>query len=277
MPRETTGLDWTADELAVIVSDYFSMLRDELEGRPYSKSAHRRVLLQLIRRSDGSVEFKHQNVSAVLQELGLPWIAGYKPRSNYQQALLEAIEEQLSRHSFVQEIAALPLRASDLRTDAIFVPSPTRMEAVGIDPGLSRLIRKFDPAARDARNRGLGKAGEAFVLDLERRRLEQLGRRELAERVRWIAEADGDGAGYDILSFDPDGGERLLEVKTTCGAERTPFYLTRNELALAEARPSDFRLVRVHQFANDPKVFVLTPPLSSKVRIEPIAYRAGWD
>ena len=85
-----------------------------------------------------------------------------------------------------------------------------------------------------------------------------------------------DGAGYDILSFDACGAERLLEVKATCGSERTPFYVSRNELALLEKRP-DFRLMRVHQFANDPKIFVLAPPLISHVHLEPVSYCAEWS
>ncbi|WP_375248230.1 DUF3883 domain-containing protein [Sphingomonas sp.] len=56
---------------------------------------------------------------------------------------------------------------------------------------------------------------------------------------------DGDGAGYDILSFDTDGSDRLIEVKTTNGWERTPFHVTRNERAVAEARRSDWRLLRL--------------------------------
>ncbi|HRJ79949.1 MAG TPA: hypothetical protein PLF37_15730, partial [Planctomycetota bacterium] len=74
------------------------MLEAELTGRPYSKTEHRKALLDHIKRSEGSIEFKHQNISAALQDLGLPWIAGYKPRSNYQIALLEAVEVQLERH-----------------------------------------------------------------------------------------------------------------------------------------------------------------------------------
>jgi hypothetical protein len=44
---------------------------------------------------------------------------------------------------------------------------------------------------------------------------------------------EGDGAGFDIASFDPDGRERFIEVKTTNGAATTPFFLTRNEMAVA--------------------------------------------
>jgi hypothetical protein len=37
---------------------------------------------------------------------------------------------------------------------------------------------------------------------------------------------------YDIATFAPDGRERLIEVKTTNGRERTHFHICRNELAV---------------------------------------------
>jgi hypothetical protein len=105
---------------------------------------------------------------------------------------------------------------------------------------------------RDYRNRSLGKAGEGFVVDLERRRLAGADRSDLARKVRWVAAEDGDGAGYDVLSFDPTGRERLLEVKTTNGSAQTPFFLTRNECALATERPSNWYIYRVDLFAKGP-------------------------
>lgn len=252
------------------------MLDAQLAGRSYSKAAHRRVLLDLVKRSEGSIEFKHQNISAVLQDLGLPWISGYKPRSNYQNALLEAVEAHLDGHLPLQDAPFQVLPAADI--DAVVVQAPEPDAGAGRNnPVYERIIRKFDPAARDARNRRLGKAGEKFVYDFERHRLAALGHGVLADKVRWIADAEGDGAGFDILSYEPGGAERLLEVKTTCGAARTPFYISRNELALAERRPREFRLVRVHHFANDPKIFVLEPPLPRHLSIEPATYRAGWN
>lgn len=275
-PVNTTqpNLDWSTGELVLIVADYFSMLDAELTGRAYSKAEHRRALLDLVKRSEGSIEFKHQNISAVLQDLGLPWITGYKPRSNYQNALLEAVEAHLERHLPMQDAGFDVVRHLS-NAESVLVPPPDRRIG-SISPVFERVIRKFDPAARDARNRKLGRAGEEFVLNFERHRLNAQGCHRLADQVRWVADVDGDGAGFDILSFETDGAERLLEVKTTCGAARTPFYISRNELSLAEHRPEEFRLVRVHQFANDPKIFVLEPPLPDHLSIEPVSYRAGW-
>ena len=110
-----------------------------------------------------------------------------------------------------------------------------------------------------------GRAGEEFVLGVERHKLAKAERRDLARKVRWVAREDGDGAGYDILSFlDPGGGERLIEVKTTNGAARTPFFLTRNEHETAKARAPDWRLYRVHLFSQTPRIFTIKPPLARR-------------
>jgi hypothetical protein len=47
------------------------------------------------------------------------------------------------------------------------------------------------------------------VLEIERKQLLSAGRTDLAAKVRWVAAEDGDGAGFDVLSFDPAGRERL--------------------------------------------------------------------
>jgi len=80
------GRSWSDDELDAIVADYFVMLETELAGRRYVKSRHSAALMAHIGRTHRSVEFKHQNISAVLDELGMPWIAGYMPKRNYQNA-----------------------------------------------------------------------------------------------------------------------------------------------------------------------------------------------
>ncbi len=90
------GTHWQAEELDAIVVDYFVMLHAELSGQPYSKSSHSRALMARIGRTHRSVEFKHQNISAVLDELGLPWIRGYIPKRNYQNAIFDAIERYLT-------------------------------------------------------------------------------------------------------------------------------------------------------------------------------------
>ncbi|MGH6951160.1 MAG: DUF3883 domain-containing protein, partial [Vitreimonas sp.] len=61
------GTDWSDEELDAIVADYFAMLGEELAGRAYVKAHHSRALMEQIGRTHRSVEFKHMNISAVLE------------------------------------------------------------------------------------------------------------------------------------------------------------------------------------------------------------------
>ena len=270
------GTPWLDDELDAIIADYFEMLSADLAGRPYIKSRHNSAIMAHLGRSHRSVEFKHQNISAVLEELGLPWIQGYKPKSNYQNSIFPAIDRYLTQHpTFLETAPSVPIRP--LSPSIVFVAPPIRSDENRVIPiGLKRLIRKFDPVERDHRNRCLGSAGEAFVFELERHRLVEANREDLAKKVRWVAAEDGDGAGYDVRSFDPHGRERLIEVKTTNGASRTPFFLTRNERDMAMERPKDWCIYRVHLFARTPRIFDLWPPIEDAVFLQPETWRASF-
>src|SRR5262249_22570237 len=141
---------------------------------------------------------------------------------------------------------------ADVFNADVFINPPSLEPKAERPARLKRLVSKFDPVERDFRNRSLGKAGEEFVLKVERKKLSNLELPDLARKVRWVAQEDGDGAGYDILSFDRSGRERLVEVKTTNGAARTPFFLTRNEYEVANAYAESWQLYRVHLFAQTP-------------------------
>src|SRR5690242_12814674 len=92
--------DWSRFEVEAVIADYFAMLAAELMGEPYNKTEHRRQLsLLLNNRSDGSIERKHQNISAIMIELGYPYIAGYKPLGNYQKLLAEVVTERVGTDS----------------------------------------------------------------------------------------------------------------------------------------------------------------------------------
>lgn len=268
--------DWADWEVDLIVVDYFGMLRAELAHKPFNKAAHNRALQQLIPRSRGAIEFKHSNISAVLERLGIPIVSGYKPRDHFQNALIDAIDRYLTEHGapVFAEVTATPLRLAE--PAALWIgPVPLRSRAVAKEtPRLRRLVKKFDPGVRDERNRRLGRQGEELTLLHERQRLISFGREDLALKLEWTSEERGDGAGYDIASFELDGRERLIEVKTTNGPARTPFYLSENERTFSEERPDAFRLIRLYNFIAAPAAFELAPPLSDWLKLRPINYRA---
>jgi hypothetical protein len=127
---------------------------------------------------------------------------------------------------------------------------------------------------RDAQLRSLGQAGERWVTNVERAELRAVGRRDLADRVEWTSRDRGDGLGYDVSSFEPDGFPIQIEVKTTNLGERSPFYVTRNEVAKSADLSESFRLYRVFNFARDPRVFVVKGAVALGFKIEPMIFEA---
>src|SRR5690606_16675155 len=153
MSDDDRGTPTSDAEVDLIVADYFSMLVQELAGAPYNKAQHNRALQQHTGRKPGSIERKHQNISAVLKRLGLPWINGYKPLANFQAALIDGIGRYLAlKGEPVIGVASAP-------PDKVFQPAelwigpppaPSSDDLKTTD-AVRRLVRKFDPAARDAR------------------------------------------------------------------------------------------------------------------------------
>jgi hypothetical protein len=269
-----TGRPWTREEVALAVAAYVDMLRRELRGEPYVKAEVVRALEpQLPDRSRPSIERKLQNISAVLDEEGLAWIDGYKPLTHYQQELRVAVLDTLghrigeSLEDFGQ--AAIPAPAPRRRaTDDVLVPVPAGGGSTRQRTSVNLTGGNLS-AMRDFRAKQLGDAGEEWVLDLEREQLQRDGRTDLAEGVRWVAREDGDGAGYDIRSFRPDGSDRLIEVKTTNLGPRTPFYITRWEIETSRRHAPTYSLFRVHGFARDPRIYVLDGSVEERARLEP--------
>ena len=139
-----------------------------------------------------------------------------KPAYNFQMTLVDAVARWLAWNPAWLGRMPGSRSANGLREAAqIWIgPSPTlsnQPPPLELEQML-HVAKKFDVAGRDERNRALGRAGEERVVAHERSALKVAGRDDLARKVRWISEVDGDGAGYDIASFTPDGQERLIEV-----------------------------------------------------------------
>lgn len=102
------GNPWSSSEVHATVSDYMDMLDCEVRGRPYSKAEHRRELVLLLDgRSEASVEYKHRNISAVLDQLTLRHLVGYKPLANIQSSLSEAVDHELLKRPGLMRLIQL--------------------------------------------------------------------------------------------------------------------------------------------------------------------------
>src|SRR5690606_21008465 len=69
----------------------------------------------------------------------------------------------------------------------------------------------------------------------------------------------------------------LAYVKTTNGWERTPFHISRNELAVADTNRDCWHLIRLWNFARDPKAFSIRPPLEAHVSLTPTSFSASFN
>lgn len=273
--------DWSKAEVEATVSDYLAMLEKELAAVSYSKAAHRRHLVGLLDgRSEQSVEFKHANISAILIELGFPYISGYKPRSNYQGLLHEVVAERLSSSRRLLDIAAADAdgliavpEVDDILAILTDPPSPSHPREAR-EPALRRPASSVNYLEREGRNRSLGEAGEEFVMNFERARLIGAGKQTLADRIEHTSRVRGDGAGFDILSFEPSGRERLIEVKTTKYGRETPFFLSRNEVAVSESHAPEYHLYRLFAFRAAPRLFTLSGALSATCELSPSTFLA---
>lgn len=280
---ERGGWDWL--ECEFLVNDYVAMLEKHLVGASYSKAAHRRTLQpRLNNRSEGSIEYKHQNVSAVLLEMGLPYIPGYKPAFNYQQQLKQVVLSYLAGHqkviddvNLVADKVADEPEYYDRGWDSAFDPEPPERIPYVAESRPSYLAKHIDFSERERRNRQLGERAEEFVLRMERQRLTAQGRPDLAAEVEWSSKERGDGLGFDIRSFDSTGDqERFLEVKATNSGKYLPFFISENERAFSNDFSDAFRLYRVYEFTTAPRFFILPGAIEQHVQLLPQNYRARF-
>ena len=136
--------------------------------------------------------------------------------------------------------------------------------------------RVIDYAARDAANRDVGKAGEIAALSYERDRLLSLGKSELAEKVRHSSVEDGDGLGYDILSFNEDGSELYVEVKSTSNPSGSnDFFISPKELRFLRENELSYKIVRIYGVGSEDVSFfeISGSELVRDFDFEPISFR----
>lgn len=99
-----------------------------------------------------------------------------------------------------------------------------------------------------------GFEGEKYVIQIEKNRLIELGRNDLAEKIKWVAQED-DSIGYDIISYDIDeyGKEKeiYIEVKTTDGSEDSEFFMSQNEIEHFMANKDNYFIYRVFNLNKD--------------------------
>ena len=166
------GDTWSKIECEAIVADYIDMLFRECRGEPFNKAKHRRNLQnKLNNRSIGSIEFKHQNISAILLEEGHVYIRGYQPAKNYQRMLREVVLERLiiEKDNLIEQENLLIHQSSKLFKDFYFKEIHNIVvDLSNVNFPKSKIVREpffeyrsasndVNYVQREARNRELGK------------------------------------------------------------------------------------------------------------------------
>jgi hypothetical protein len=109
--------------------------------------------------------------------------------------------------------------------------------------------------------------------------LRDAGRADLAAKVSHTSVVEGDGAGYDIRSFFPDGRPKYIEVKTTTGPKNADFLISRNEVAFSVHHRDSFELCRVFSYdsiINAAGSYSIFGDVSEKLELTETQYRARY-
>lgn len=210
------GSTWSQEEITVTVQSYFRMLNFELEGTPYSKAGENAVLrARLDNRSKGAVEFKHQNISAVLAGLGMRYIDGYKPRRNFQVALRDEVRRVLRSDAILKLTLAqgdpgLALESIDSLMGLPIRPSQESSSPAGDNPQTQRLGSSSDELIKSLKNadglRSMTKKSKLALWVLEA--LSSLGGHgnvvQVCQRVWQVHEIDLRSAGELFFTWQYD-------------------------------------------------------------------------
>lgn len=131
---------------------------------------------------------------------------------------------------------------------------PTKINSVEIEVVETEIDftpRTINYIQNNIENKRIGDLGELWAINFEKKRLSKADKPKLAEKVKHVAKDKGDGLGYDILSFDIDGKEIYIEVKTTKGNVNSTFFITRNELERSKTERQSFYLYRVFNYNEE--------------------------
>jgi hypothetical protein len=127
-------------------------------------------------------------------------------------------------------------------------------------------------------NKHLGLLGEKFILQHEINYLKSIGKYDLAQNVEHVSVEKGDGLGYDIISYDKDENQIMIEVKTTRGNISRPFFISRHELNKSSEIGSNYFLYRLFDFDNrrhSGKYYVIKGDLNHHLKLTPINFIAN--
>ena len=113
-------------------------------------------------------------------------------------------------------------------------------------------------------------------MKFEQYRLVREGQHRLAAKVEHVSKTQGDGLGFDVLSFAADGSEQFIEVKTTTFAKETPFFASASEIRFAQKNADNFALYRLFEFRKTPRCYKLRGVIQDHCFLDPFSFRCSF-
>lgn len=159
----------------------------------------------------------------------------------------------------------------ELDIDPTDKSNPSKNKGIAPKVNYEREARKY---------RKYGDRGEKIVMmaEIDRVMEEQSLSRKKAEKKVVQMSMKSDSYGYDILSVNPDGTPRYIEVKATTGkVGDVEFYYTENELEKATYYGKDYFIYIVFEIkSKNPKIWVIQNPfLAEDVKMKPVQYKVS--
>ena len=206
---------------------------------------------------------------------------------NYQSLLFDVIADRLKADTkldrtalaAVQMPAETPLikNFQKLLEDPPTLARSARGSNVPTYAWETKRAMKRDYISREAQNSSLGRAGEEFVFEYERWRLTSAGYDQLAEKVEHVSETRGDGLGFDVRSFDTNGKDRLIEVKTTSFGKGDTAFISKYEVDFSRSQSESFHLYRVFEFRKEPRLFSLKGPVDTHCHLDALIFEGKFS
>lgn len=157
-----------------------------------------------------------------------------------------------SLHILTQDIIYAAVQHNDeLTYIKESIPTSSLLTQVNITPEYKKTNARLsasivDHSLRAKENKYIGDLGELLVIKYEEEKLKKLG---INKPVVHTASIEGDGIGYDILSYDQNG-PIYIEVKTTTQNYNNAYYITRNELEASVIHKDKYYIYRLYDYCK---------------------------
>ena len=161
-----------------------------------------------------------------------------------------------SEEDYVLEEITAPAVPDDFET-LEFVPAKRKKRKSGVSNN-SQPTRRYSKSSDK-----VGRVGEEYVFNAEKDTLMKAGRKDLASKVIWHRNyPENRTPGWDITSFETNGEEKFIEVKSTTGKGITSVILTPNEWKMAQTHSNGnkYQIYLVSKVLAKPQVHVLKNP-----------------